>query len=372
MQEKTNIVFCIIDDIDTYATSEIQTTIRNILDYTISNLYTKGFDVVINADEDKMLESCNDYDYAVVMSPGTEYINGDEFFHSLKKLTETDFFLAGHVLDRTAYDAYYELHHQCYVIDLNYYRDLGYPQVGKLKRNTPHQQAEPIRSIDNWHDDYTPKQVNPGTVTRTYSNQCHGWNLLRLAFKNNLPVTVFDESFRNNKKNYYPESELDFYKNIEYIKYKFNYCMNEFVHMSNTEHASQFNETFEQIVVPASGTLYLDKIVAGGVVVFYDYNQRALDYWAEQCVRQDNVTYKFVKTDLLNSTELVDHLNPNLKTLANLSNVFCYEGTAAFYSLAHRLAAQHKLVEKLNTLNLVTINFSLRADAGHSKVLRNL
>ena len=34
-----NIVFCIVDDISTYADLEIQTTIRNILDFTISNLY---------------------------------------------------------------------------------------------------------------------------------------------------------------------------------------------------------------------------------------------------------------------------------------------------------------------------------------------
>jgi hypothetical protein len=360
-----SIAFCIVDDIDSYANSEIKTTIKNICDFTISNLYVKGYKTVIGKDEDELLQSVKDHDYAVVMSPGTEYINGYTFFEALEKLVQRNFFVAGHILDRTTYDAYYELHHQCYVINMKYYNALGCPTVGLLEKNVQHTQIEPQRSTLTWHDDYTPKYIIKGERNRTYNNRCHGWNLLRLAFKNDLPVIVFDDDIRNNKKHYYPESEQDFYKHKDYIDFKLNYCKEEFVHNANTEWSTGINEKYEQVVVPASGTLYLD-LIENGRVVFYDYNKRALDYWEEHCLRKDNIEYVFVYTDLLNEVSLVDHLNPNLKTLVNLSNIFCYEGTAAKYSLKHRLTAQENLVHslKINIKN-VDINFTMKADAGH-------
>ena len=362
---KDNIVFCIVDDISTYTNQEIKTTIRNILDFTISNLYIKGYRVLIGTDEDELLKSISGYQYAVVMSPGTEYINGYAFFDALDNLLKKDFFLAGHVLDRTTYNAYYELHHQCYVVNLNYYRELNQPAIGKLEYDVVHTQIEPLRSLENFHDDYTPRFVSHGNDCKTYTNRCHGWNALRLAFENNLPVIVFDESIRNNKKHYYPEVEQDYYKHKDYIEYKLNFCEKEFVHTDNTEWSNGISELYNQVIIPASGYLYLDLIDQGNVI-FYDYNQRALDYYKENCIRKENINYKFIKTDLLNSVELVDHVDPTLKTFVNLSNIFCYEGTVAKYSLQHRLLAQNNLVEALkNKVKNIDINFTLKADDGH-------
>jgi hypothetical protein len=179
-------------------------------------------------------------------------------------------------------------------------------------------------------------------------------------------VIVFDESIRDNKKHYYPESEADFYKNVEYIQHKLQYCKEEFVHTDNTEWTTGIAETFKQLVLPASGTLYLD-LLEEGRVVFYDYNQHALDYWQENVPRKQNVEYIFVHTDLLNELSIVDYLDPSLKTLVNLSNIFCYEGTVAKYSLNHRLLAQENLVSVLNReIKNVKINFTLKANDGHS------
>lgn len=359
------ITFCIVDDIDTYVNSEIQTTIQNICDFTISNIYTKGYKVVKGKDENELLHNV-DTDYAVVMSPGTEYINGYAFFDALEQLVQKDFFIAGHILDRTMYDAYYEVHHQCYVLNMVHFKRLQSPTVGFKELHVSHTQIEPARSVDNIHDNYTPTFVMPGTRKVRYANRCHGWNLLQLAFENKLPVIVFDDSIRNNKKHYYPESEQDFYKNVEYIEHKFNYCKEEFVHTDNTEWTTGINDVYEQLVLPASGTLYLD-LINNGRVIFYDYNQRALDYWQENCPRKDGVEYIFVNTDLLNELSIVYHIDPNLKTLVNLSNIFCYEGTAAKYSLQHRSLAQENLVSVLRKeIKNVKINFTLKAGDGHS------
>jgi hypothetical protein len=358
------ITFCIVNDIDTYANSDIQTTIRNISDFTISNLRTKGYDVLVGKDEDVLLGQVMT-SHAVVMSPGTEYINGFEFFNALDQLVKQDFFIAGHVLDRTMHNAYYELHHQCYVINMKYYELLKRPTVGAFEKDVSHTQIKPARSTSNWHDDYTPKYVLPGLQEQTYKHKCHGWNLIRLALKHQLPVLVFDESIRNNKKHYYPESEQDYYEHAKYIDQKFDYCKNVFVHTDNTEWTTGITGTYEQLVLPASGTLYLD-LITKGRVIFYDYNQRALDYWKDNIPRKDGIEYIFVYTNLLEELSIVDYLDPNLKTLVNLSNIFCYEGTAAKYSIKHRMLAEENLVHVLKkTVKSIDINFTLRASTGH-------
>lgn len=361
----TKILFCVVNDIKSYKTKQIQTTIQNILDFTISNLYTKGYDVIVREDEDELLSLAADYDYAVVMSPGTEYINGFAFFDELDNICKKDFFLAGHILDRSNYNAYYELHHQCYIVNMDYYKKLNRPFVGKLEKNNQHVQLEPIRSKENYHDDYTPKYISKGNTNRTYRHKCHGWNLLRLAFENDYPIIVFDDNIRNSKKHYYPEVEEDYSKHIKHIDEKFNYCKTQLIHKSNTEWTTGITEKYEQIVLPASGMLYLD-LIDSGRVVFYDYNKRALDYWKENVPRKDNIEYTFVHTNLLEELSIVDYIDPNLKTLVNLSNIFCYEGTAAYFSLQQRKSAQDKLQKALtDNIKNIDINFTLKADAGH-------
>lgn len=364
---ENRVTFCIVDDIETYANNEIKSTIKNICNFTISNLYTKGYKVLFGVDEDTLLSQVTT-DYAVVMSPGTEFINGFEFFNALEELLKQDFFIAGHILDRTMHDAYYELHHQCYVVNISVYNALQRPTVGVLEKDIVHTQLEPNRSTSNIHDEYTPITVTKGTKLVTYNNRCHGWNLLKLAFENDYLVLVFGDDIRNNKRHYYPESEKDFYKQKEHIDYKFDYCKFEFVHTDNTEWTTGITEKYEQIVLPASGTLYLD-LIDSGRVVFYDYNKKALDYWRATCPRKDGIEYTFVHTNLLEELSIIYYINPDLKTLINLSNIFCYEGTAAKYSLEHRLKAQNRLLERLEKMPDVKINFTMKADAGISSIL---
>ena len=356
------ISFVIHDDTKTYANDDIRNTIINLADYTASNLMTKGYVVKITDDIDDVLQSQRIYDYCVVISPGTEFINGTAFFDALDELVKTDFFIAGHILDRTMHNAYYELHRQCYVINMKHWMKAGMPKIGSQERDMPHTLLEPIRSEDNYHDDYTPMSVSKGTEKKTYNDLQHGWQILNKAFEKNLPIVVFNEAIRNSKKHYYPESEKDYYEHVKYIDEKFNYCQEEFVHTDNTEWSTGDHGEYQQVVIPASGTLYSD-LVNEGTVIFYDYNQKALDYWSENCPRKANVNYKFVKTNLLEDLNLLDHIDHKLKTFVNLSNVFSYEGTVAKYSLRKRISAQDKLVSTLEKhIDDVKLNFTQKAD----------
>jgi hypothetical protein len=229
------IVFCIVNDIDSYSSEDIKRTITNIANFTIANIETKGYEVLVGNNEDELLQLANRYDYAVVMSPGTEIINGVAFFEAIEELVKRDFFIAGHVLDRTMHNAYYELHHQCYVVNMAVYNAYKGPTVGSFQKDVQHTQLQPQRSTSNIHNDYTPHFVNTGFIEVTYKHKCHGWNLLKIAFENELPVVVFDDSIRNNKIHYYPESRDDYYKHCHLIQEKLDYCKNEFVHTDNTE-----------------------------------------------------------------------------------------------------------------------------------------
>ena len=192
---KNNLVFCIVDDVDTYKNNWIKEIIKNLADFTVSNLYTKGYDVFVGYDEDILLKHVTDlkYNYAVVMSPGTEYINGLDFFNELEKLIQKDFFIAGHFLDRK--DAYYELHHQCYVINLKDYADLDYPCIGGISPGSEHHQRSPVRSLENIHDDHTPTWIKPGETFKKYNHKCHGWNIVSKALE-----LIKNTIIRNRKK----------------------------------------------------------------------------------------------------------------------------------------------------------------------------
>jgi hypothetical protein len=365
------IAYCCVDNIHTYQSAWVRETIKNIADYTISNITDKGYDVFVSPYEDQMLKEVANagYTHAVVYSPGTEFINGDDFFNKVKELINEHVFLIGHLLDRG--DAYYELHHQCYVINLSDYKELGYPTIGQQQLGATHTQIVPLRSPENIHDTYTPIWVKPGVEDKSYNHKAHGWNILSLAFASKYTVAVFPKEIRTAKKHYYPESHKDFLKEFEWIQYKHNYCATKFVHTASNElvpdDSLELKGVITQVFTPASGTWWIDHLhpTAPVTVVLYDYNQLALDYWAENAIQKLNITYKFVLVDLLSQVVDVTMLDPTQVTLINLSNVFCYEGTVAFANLEHRLYKENQVLRHIkNHIPNAYINFCGRAATG--------
>jgi hypothetical protein len=366
-QFKNPIVFCFVDNTHTYSSAWACELIKNISDFTISNTFSKGYDIIQGQDEDILLQAAVDFGYksAVVFSTGTEFINGQAFYNAVEELSKTDIFLAGHILDRK--DAYYELHHQCYFVNLDAFKIAQQPIIGKQILGAPHRQDAPWRSYENWHDDYTPKTISGGDQVKDYNHKCHGWNILSTAFEKDLPVLVFDESIRNNKKHYYPENQKEFLNHIQWAYKRFNFCSNEFIHTANTEKMNFSQGEFEQCVVPASGDWWVNVVSKTKPVrvIMYDYNQKALDYWKSHVPLLDNVIYDFVKIDLLTEQYDFNNLNFALPTLINLSNIYAYEGTSLFYSLEHRLNKENEMIQAINNkFSNVVINFSLRACTG--------
>jgi hypothetical protein len=313
-------------------------------------------------DEDALLRyaSDNGHKWAVVFSTGTEFINGTAFFDAILELTKQEFFVAGHVLDRK--DAYYELHHQCYVVNLEKYKEYGYPEVGQQELGAVHTQEMPMRSEQNFHDDYTPVVVVCGFDKKQYNHKCHGWNILSKAFEIDQ-VQVFGQDIRNNKRHFYPESPSDFYKQLSWAYHRVNYCQTEFIHTSNTETIHLPIKQYDQLVTPASGVWYGSYLTDNATVIIYDYNQKSLDYWKEHVPAIQNVNYQFVLCDLLGQDNLADYIQPTANTLVNLSNIFNYEGTNFFYSLEYRKYKEAELLTAIeNVCPTAEIYFSLEAN----------
>ena len=339
-----SIAYCIIDNTADYKDGYTVELMKNISDYTISNLYGEGYDVFVSLNEDAVLSHVANlgYQQAVVFSTGTEFINGANFFKEIEKICESDFFIYGHILDRQ--EAYYELHHQCYLINLEKYNILGQPLVGFQELGSHHTQITPIRTIENLHDDYTPLSISSGSSQSVYKHKMHGHNLISKGLIQGYQIVAFSEHVRQYKKYYYPENPTEFLNQISWAYARYNYCMTEFVHTSHTE-IFNINDTYDQLVITASGVELLKYLNPDATVIMYDYNQKSLDYYRD-IIHWKNI--EFVKIDLMgisNFDRLIKF--PEKKTLVNISNIFCYEGTAMFCSLKYRLHMENMLLSKL-------------------------
>jgi hypothetical protein len=364
------IVFCFIDYTNQYSSQWTKQLIINQSDFTITNLIIKGYTVLQGLSEDIILrEASKKFNHAVVFTTGTEFINGLSFFQLVEEFIKTDYFIAGHILDRK--EAYYELHHQCYIINLEIYKNLNYPKIGKQNLGESHEQIVPNRSLINHHDDYTPISVSNGKELKKYHHKCHGWNILSLAFSQNLPIIIFNDDFRKNKKYYYPENQKEFIKHCDWIYQRERACSSTFVHTENTE-CSNFQgdlTNIEQIFTPASGTWWTSYIKNQGEVIFYDYNDSSLNYWKNNAPVLNGVTYKFCKIDLLlGSFNITDYLDISKSTLINLSNIFAYEGTTFLTSLEKRLYQENLILTNIKeNIPDSWIGFSSRSSTGFVK-----
>jgi hypothetical protein len=116
------------------------------------------------------------------------------------------------------------------------------------------------------------------------------------------------------------------------------------VHTAHTENFT-INDTYDQLIITASGVELLKYANPDANVIVYDYNQKALDYYKD-VINWKNI--EFVKIDLMGiSNADIFTKSPEKKTLINLSNIFCYEGTAMFCSLKYRLHMENMLLSKL-------------------------
>jgi hypothetical protein len=376
--------------------ASIKSIVINLADYTLHNLLDHGHDVYVTRDDidETIREVSNRYSHAVVFTNDTEF-EGSAFFKNLIRLVQRDFFLVGHILDRK--NAYYELHDQCFVVNLEKYKELGYPNLGGWRLNHQHTQMEPQRSEENFHHEHTPKSVRPGFVERDYAHQCFGYKWISKALKNNQPIEIFDDEMRGSKRNYYAKYADEFHKNFSHYQLKHDFSLTKLFYPINTEKFDKpLVKKLRQLVLPASGLnflRYLDscQLTEETEVVFYDSSKHSLNMMRKVIETFDGNDYlEFLNNNcsgILSSSEAItenwnkiNHLWPlannvsyryenvdimyeipknmqNENTILHVSNVFAYEPNVAFRSLSHRILSFNRMINELqkkhNDVNII-------------------
>jgi hypothetical protein len=345
----------------------MQELVKNTADYTITNCTSAGYDVYVDTSEDRMLQEVSEkYQTAIVISAGTEFINGLDFFNNLPE----DFFLLGHILDMG--EGYYGLHYQCYVLNLKKYQQLGKPRVGQTELLSSHTQEIPYRSAENVHDDYLPivlrKHILPNS--KIYKSKYRGWNLISAGLKAGYEINAFSEKLRNSKHYLYRDVDTS-----SWIYKRYNYCLTQHTYKENTGSLNfprPYTKPITQFVHPAAGMDWFYKLNRHGynndtVVKFYDYNLRALDEMKDR-VKTMSLHFEFHHIDAINDVEqfvkIIDVQNSE-GTVVHMSNIFVYEGTASLLPLKYRIEKENYLIDwAQKNIPLAVLDFDQRAAEG--------
>lgn len=117
--------------------------------------------------------------------------------------------LLAHILDddaERANRAFFSLHHQCFLLDLDRWRDIGSPQWGEPGYYQDVMLPLVNRSQENFHDNYTPLWVAPIESTRRYTGELkEGWCLLAAFLQEGQIVWNIDLDSRRKKAHVYPD-----------------------------------------------------------------------------------------------------------------------------------------------------------------------
>ena len=152
------------------------------------------------------------------------------------------------------------------MFDLNWWADAGFPEWGDWTKET-FTTVKPQRSLDNWHDSYTPKWIakDKSSVFAEYKGGEDGWNIIKALIEDNQKIISWNEEIRNNKFYGYPEVSFDGPRHLQEILTQTTEDGNGMFFIGNTEtiagtrffierRKSIFNSTkFDHIITPAAG-----------------------------------------------------------------------------------------------------------------------
>lgn len=157
-----------------------------------------------------------DLRWVVISCIGTSYSHQYNFIDELSKFLsdmddadEVAFF--GHGLDRK--DKFWELHPQCFVVNVEWWKSAGRPDFGD-EQSGDFTLPGTVRSQENWHDDYTPHWVHGTNEEHHYTYVKRGWRLFEAAFRSGRKVKSFNRILRDSKLYLYPEVTEDVHRKL--------------------------------------------------------------------------------------------------------------------------------------------------------------
>ena len=252
-----------------------------------------SFDTV---DKAMWYASANNYDVVLIQSVGN-IIRFNVLLEYLAKYynDNPDFYLMAFTLDwyPERGEGWIECHHQMMFVNVGTWRKVGSPEFGKWETVT---EELPVysRSVENFHDKYTPYWIKgePGTVVKTRTAQ--GWGFIKAGLSHGLKIDNFTQEMRDCRLFVYPETDSD--KLFDSITDR------DFTRLSNPNQKKWIKSLTANIPIwvfnsenyrfevslkgiksyfgPAAGFKYLDLLLYNKrcKFIFYDYNQLSLDW----------------------------------------------------------------------------------------------
>lgn len=380
---------------------------RNVTEYWIQESSNYNLKMFFGKTADDMLEWADKekLNYLLVLSIGNNLSRRYTFFQEISDLIEQDkdLTLYGHILDRQ--DKFYELHRQCFLINVNYWKKIGRPIIGQEEHNE-WETTEPLRSADNWHDNYTPHWVDKGNTTKMYIGRKYGWNLIDTVLKAGGKINSFNSRIRESKYYIYPEVEKDFHSKISYVLESIQQSNGHFVANTETPPYNILENTMDGVVCTAGGitpllSCYFGNIKPYGNLTVFDCSPFAIE--VQKCFVKKNLDYNNFKksfyevignlnipalfkaeSNIDKMQQVINDLMPNgleyfinnvwptinmnyvncdlfdtnsfkrvvenhrrQKTFIHLSNVYFYQNTAWLYSAEHRYRLENDLLNLL-------------------------
>lgn len=400
------IVYCILDNLDHCDGGFSRELSINVSDFFIHSCIANGNDVFIGKSENELLKKAADsnfYTHAVIVSTGVHFGLSRRLFQHVENLCNEYFFIAGHILDRE--DSYIELHHQFYIVNLKDYIELNYPKVsnGSYLQKENHRQTEPIMIRSN-EKKYVLLEIKKGNNFRDYNKKLHGWDILTNALDHNKIIRDLGNDIKDHKHYLYHEHDHVFVNNVQEIYYNQFFCHNFFAAWnSDTVHEIiPFKGPADQYVTVGIGLNWIRNLVKIGFtdstkIIFTDINQSCLMFmkmlvtswdgenydifyknnmpiipnaspdvtkqlenvskefenfkkyfenWHNLWKQMQSLKYEFVLIDYTSKYNL-DWLEPNRKTLINLSDLFNFGSFMPFQGVKYRIAAENRLIQRL-------------------------
>ena len=270
IKKEKKIVYCILDNIEEFYSTTSQEIARNVSDFFLSLVVSKNYDIIIDKNTDALLERAaqdNFYTHAVVVITGTHTGLSERLLQAIEKKCNEFFTLSGHVLDRG--DAYYEIHNQFFIVNLDEYKRLGKPKMGEVSWNEVHEKIEPIRSEECVRGDKEiPVWIKNGFTNKTYKHKRHGWNFFKVGLENNAVFCDVGDEIRNEKNYLYYEYDHVFYRHVPNL-FDYQLICNNMVTPWNSDIILE-NETIEEDA--------LDHYVTTGTGLNWIYNITQLGY----------------------------------------------------------------------------------------------
>jgi len=213
--------FIIYDDLDN-SDEEYNDHIRGITDH-----YTwapDGFDLITTKELSNTLKELSDKvieenKWVLINTTGHAiHTNPTDFYNlAVKKCEEANSPLMGHVLHNPThnYFPYPYLHNQCIVMDLLAWKQVGCPAFEWV--NIVNDKINNIeRSIENFHDEYTPYWVGPDKTDEIVilDHREFGSVVIEKLTEAGHRIINFDDELRNQKWHLYPNHEYEILNNF--------------------------------------------------------------------------------------------------------------------------------------------------------------